>query len=337
MSARRRALTRSLVVSGVVAILLLLIVGVNLDACAAGFRKVGPASAAVLFGMYLAASLLRGVRLHALMPAGVSLPRLVTVSFRHQLFATFLPFKTGEAALPILLKRHGVPMSRTVAVLVLARALDLLALLTVLSLAYLVARGALPPRIGGLGSILLVVWVAAAAFAGWILIGGRRVASTLRARVPPFLGRFGRAGAFAGRAFDAVVAATLEMRLVRVGRGLAISIAIWIGLGLFGGMMFDAVLGPRPPGVWIVLSMFLSLGMQIPIQGFAGIGTTEALVVVLLATVGVASDEALAAGVVVHAVQIAFCAVVGGLGFAGAARFGFETPPEPTPAGERPE
>jgi len=133
MSKRSRALTRSLIVSGIVAVLLLLVVGIDLDTCAAGFRRLGLGNAVLLFGVYFAASFLRGVRLNALLPAGVSPQRLVTVSFRHQFFATFLPFKTGEAALPIILKRHGVPMSRTIAVFVLARALDLLALLTVLS------------------------------------------------------------------------------------------------------------------------------------------------------------------------------------------------------------
>jgi len=122
------------------------------------------------------------------------------------------------------------------------------------------------------------------------------------------------------------MAATLEIRIGRVIRGLLYSLGIWIALAAYGGMMFDRIVGEQPAAVWVVLSMFLSLGAQIPIQGFAGIGTTEVLIVVLLASVGVPKGEALASGVVIHAVQIVFCAAIGGLGFAGAARFGFEEP-----------
>jgi uncharacterized membrane protein YbhN (UPF0104 family) len=320
VSARRRALTRSLIISAVVVLPLVLVVGIDLDACAAGFRKLDARHALALFGFYASAALLRGFRLQALLPAGVSLPRLVTVSFRHQFFATFMPFKTGEAALPIILKGDGVPMSRSIAVLVLTRALDLLALLTVLSVAYLLTRHDLPPELNGLGSVLLAIWLGATGLAAWILIGGKRTAASLRARLPRFFDHFGKWGASAARAVDSIIAATLEIPLGRVLRGLLISLGVWSALAAYNGVLFDQIVGGQPLAVWVVLAMFLSLGSQIPIQGFAGIGTTEALTVVLLASVGIPKEAALAAGVVIHAVQILFCGLIGVLGFVAALR-----------------
>ena len=322
LSASKRAITRSLIISGVVAIPLFLVIGIDLDACLATLRRLDLGGAVLLFAFYALAAFLRGVRLDALLPEGVDLSRLVTVSFRHQFFAIFLPFRTGEAALPILLKGDGVPVARSVAVLVFTRALDLLALLTVLSGAYLVTRSALPKELGGLGSVLVVIWLLAAGLGLWVLLGGKGVVSALRRTVARIANATGKLGAAAGKAIDAVLAATLEIPLGHVLRGFLCSLGIWSCLAAFYASLFDQIVGGQPIAVWVVLSMFLSLGSQIPIQGFAGIGTTEALIVVLLASVGVPEEEALASGVVIHGVQIVFCALIGLLGFLGAARGG---------------
>jgi len=320
VSPRSRALNRSLLISGIVILPLILVVGFDLEACATGFRKLDGRHALALFACYSTAALLRAFRLQALLPKGVSLPRLVTVSFRHQFFATFLPFRTGEAALPIILKGDGVRMDRSIAVLVLTRALDLLALLTVLSVAYVMTRSELPRELDGLGSVLLVIWLIAASLLAWILLGGKRAATTLRELLPRFCNRFGKWGTAAGKAIDSIIAASLEIPRASVLRGTLVSIGVWTGLAAYNGLLFDQIVGGQPIAVWIVLSMFLSLGSQIPIQGFAGIGTTEALTVVLLASVGIPKEPALAAGVVIHAVQILFCGLIGLFGFLGATR-----------------
>jgi uncharacterized membrane protein YbhN (UPF0104 family) len=80
---------------------------------------------------------------------------------------------------------------------------------------------------------------------------------------------------------------------------------IWIaGLGLpltFGQAMFVAAVA--------------GLAASLPVQGFAGLGTTEAAWAIPLVITGVARDQAIAAGFCFHVLAIAYLAILGCTGF----------------------
>ncbi len=92
-------------------------------------RRVTAGYLAVLAAFLLVMHVLRAMRFRVLLAEPVSLRRLMSIDMLCQFYANFLPFRTGEVALPVLLRREGVTVPRTVAMLLVARSFDVLALL----------------------------------------------------------------------------------------------------------------------------------------------------------------------------------------------------------------
>jgi uncharacterized membrane protein YbhN (UPF0104 family) len=80
---------------------------------------------------------------------------------------------------------------------------------------------------------------------------------------------------------------------------------LWIvGLGL-----------PVTFGQAIFVSAVAGLAGSLPVQGLAGLGTTEAGWAIPLVLLGVGREEAIAAGFCFHALAIVYLAILGGAGF----------------------
>lgn len=80
--------------------------------------------------LYLGVTVARGARLRVLLGPGHSVPLLSAVSALHSLAIQILPFRTGEAALPVLLRRHEVAgLARGSVTLVSVRLMDFIVVL----------------------------------------------------------------------------------------------------------------------------------------------------------------------------------------------------------------
>lgn len=242
---------------------------------------------------------------------GAPFARWVQVALIHGALNQVLPFRTGEASYPVLMRRiHGTTLGRSVLVLLVARIFDLLVVF-VFALAFVPVVG---PQLGvapGLAAAVCLAVVAGCLLALFLLRPGVRLAYALVKRHAR--GRFGeRLRERVGR----LVAEAAMFRDVRHFFSVfAISAAMWIGLyvsffGLLNGFGF-----PIDLPATVIGSVGAILTNVLPVNGFANIGTLEAGWVLGLVLVGFAETEALAAGIWAHVGVVALSLGFGLVGY----------------------
>jgi len=272
--------------------------------------KVLPASAyfqalIVHAGIYV----LRATRFRLLLPAASrpTLPAVLAVSSAHNLAAYVLPAKTGEATLVLYLRKVcDVAASEGLASLVVSRLLDLATLCLLLAVATLtLAVGGELPRswsaplgLGlavGAGTLFVL-----SARSDWLVVLFTRTMRVLGLHST----RFGKGvEERAEKVAQALRAAGGGGRLI--GAAL-LSLPLWLGVFTFflvlarGFGLGDEFLGVEGVfgSAWAVLANIL------PINGFAGAGTTELGWGVGFQAVGVEESLALSTGLSVHIVQL---------------------------------
>ncbi len=244
---------------------------------------------------------------------GVHKWALVPVTMAHSMVAYLIPAKVGEASLVWYLRREfSVPASRGVAVLLVARLLDLATVLGFLCIACLVVGASgmsvEPERIRALGLLLLpltLLLVYALAKGPWLVRTLCRLMGPLFAR----LGGFGR------RLQNLMV--EVEQALVQVGakgllRAALWSPPIWVGVFLFyaflarGFGMHDLSLAQATFGA--ALAVLFGL---LPISAFAGFGAQDAGWVLGFVAVGVDRVLATESGLAIHLLYAAHILILG--------------------------
>jgi len=285
------------------------------------WTSLNPSILGCVFALAVVAALLRAWRLQGLLPANIRIGRVAGVSMLHQFYIAMLPMRSGEAALPIMLKRDGVEMVQTVAVLLVVRVLDFVVLLLCLGASTWFAWNDLPdvlrtsaPTVFGVGSaIVLGIAVAYGSRSYSVALLARALASRLTGWLPQREWLVDRLGSFH------VGVNQLSRR--RMLQAFMLSICIWTItcatiIPLYGPLL--AI--PGSAAVHIVLALLISFLTMIPIQGWAGIGTVEAISVVVLTTIDMTSEQALVTGLSLHAIQIAIVVLFGAMGLALTAR-----------------
>lgn len=240
---------------------------------------------ALLFGLQ---QLGRATRLRALMAQAPDTRRLVEIVMIHQFCDYLLPLKAGELSLPELLKREGVERPVACAMLVVMRGCDLL-LATLLLLGTLVFLHDEIPEALSLTVPLIIV-------AGGLL-GGLAVTIRWASRRTPDgrtrdVARYGNAIRYSagklGLFRDALGALSARQYWRAVLSTLGISLA-GIAFNLFFCWQFAPDLRWQS-ALLVVLAM--PLISQIPIRGWAGIGTSEATLVFLFCQAGMPAPAA---------------------------------------------
>jgi uncharacterized protein (TIRG00374 family) len=263
--------------------------------------------------------LLRSLRFRLLMPPEhrPDHARLLAVSAAHNMAALLLPAKTGEAALPLYLKKLcGVPTSEGLATLVVSRILDLASLCTILALSchWMSAEVADAPT-WMFPLALVLTAVAALSFAvsarsDWLVAG-----------FTFFLAAFRLRGTKLGRKLDEVshrVAAALR---AAGGRGrlpgaIALSAPLWAGVFAFlillaRGFGLETSYGTEGSVFGAAWSL---LAQMLPINVFAGAGTQEFGWVVGFKLLGVPEELALSTGLGVYTLYRLNVVLLGALG-----------------------
>lgn len=303
----------------------------------------------------------RAWRLAVLLPGPDRLLHLASISARHNLFNLVLPLRSGEASLPLMLRREtGRSLAEGAAALVVARVLDLLSVALYLSAG--LAFAGLGEEDGGADAVtradvaLRTAWIVGGLVAGLLLL--RPLARWFAGRWAPDEATGGSAGTdddagapadrpgpgqggfvrkltrFAGRTAHHLAAQPLP----RLVGALVVSLLTW---GLTYGACYALVVdmagdsgsvGPELAGVTFVASLvastFLHLTGILPINTLAGLGPWEGGWVAGYVFIGVSQAAAFASALASHAAVFAMIALLGGLALVTAGRWGSQ--PSPT-------
>lgn len=267
------------------------------------------------FAAYAASYLGRAVRLMVLLPGARGLLHLASVSARHNFLNLVLPFRSGEVALPWMLKQEaGRPLAEGTAALVVARVLDLLCVAAYFTLGLMLwgagtdTARTVSPRVGAVLGVLLVI------------LGLLRPVAHRLARVTRF--GEGRLASFVTRA-----AGHLDgLPTLRLAGAVAVSLATWaltyLTFWLLVRDMGDATtpLGQQLAGVGFARSLVGSTGLHLttvlPVNTPAGAGVWEAGWIFgydLLA--GLGKQAAGVSAVISHLAIFAFITVLAGVGW----------------------
>jgi uncharacterized membrane protein YbhN (UPF0104 family) len=281
-------------------------------------RALDPWLVAAAFAVYTASFALRGLRLAVLLPGASDYLHLTSISARHILLAVVLPFRTGEASLPLMLSLEaGRPAAEGLSVLALMRVLDLLcvAVCLVTGLALGGAAGALGTGELAPDAVLQRAWIVLGALVLAVL-----VARPLAARVAVLAASPRRVLAFVG-GMAAHVARLGTRQLITA---LAVSLATWACTYGACWLLLRAMAAPEALGdaarvsfaAALVGTTGLHLSAVIPLSPLAGAGTWElGWVAGYHALVGLSESDAMTSALVTHAAIFAFIAVLGGAAF----------------------
>jgi len=301
-----------------IALLAILLSQTNWHAIASSVERLSPLSAAAGLGVWALQNWLRALRFRALVHSReVPMPRMFSIVNVQNLLATITPGRAGELSYVLLLRRDGrVPGAEGLAGLVVARALDFVVVFGVALFALLAVRAWLPAgsgRVLAMAGALFGISILVLAQLAWISEKGVGIIeAALRAtradRWPP------------ARRF-AAISADVHAQVVRVraeGDTLYLwflTAGIWISSYAVSWIWIAGLGLPVSFGQAIFVAAVAGLAASLPVQGFAGLGTTEAGWAIPLVLMGVQRQEAIAAGFCFHALAIIYLAILGGTGF----------------------
>jgi len=239
----------------------------------------------------IALVLIRGLRLSLLAGRQLRPVRGAAVAAAAQLASGVLPLRLGELAIVPLLQAAGLPGTiRALSLLVLARVLDLAALLVWGVLAAAMIGHSPAAAIIGLAILVSAALLARALGLRWL----RRSAGAWRRRP-----------GWRRRALLQVLRVRRELALVarsplRVCGSAALSLLVWaaifgVTLALLRGMGLSWPAGPVFLGV-----VGAALGASLPFNSVGNFGTQEAGWAAALSGAGVPAQQALAAGFACH-------------------------------------
>jgi len=301
-----------------VVLLAILLSQTDLHAVASSFRNFSPLAGAAGLAVWVLTNWLRALRFASLvLSREVSRGRMFSIVNVQNLLATITPGRAGEMSYVVLLRQDGrVPGAEGLAGLVVARILDFVVVFGVAVGALLAVREALPAgsgrvlatSLGLFGASLLVL-----AQLAWFSEKGVATIDVIVARTPARRSSWARRAAEKAREVHACIVRVRERgewsRLWILTAGIWVSsyavALLWIfGLGL----------SISPPQA-IFVAAVAGLATSLPVQGFAGLGTTEAGWAIPLVLMGVQRQEAIAAGFCFHALALIYLAILGGGGF----------------------
>lgn len=274
------------------------------------FRQVSLFAVVVSFGIIVLISVLRGVRAWLLLRKKVSIDRLTSIVCLHNMLINVLPFRAGELSFPYFAHRAGIPVGESVSVLVVARVFDLFALVTLLFIgafftpdAVLFAQVKVPALVvmgvGLAGLVLLVIFRAQAHRA---IHAAARKTGVVNLSVGAWVLK---------KVEEALHGVSILKSPIAVVGTYGCSLMNWFGQCALTLLMARAV-GIELSFAAIMLAAALAgVASAIPIQGFAGFGTIEAIWAGVFASLGVPFALGVGAGLLIHVVNLVFAVVLG--------------------------
>jgi len=264
---------------------------------------------------YAASYVGRGLRLQTLMPGAAGLLHATSISARHIFLAVILPFRVGEAALPLMLVREcGRPLVDSASTLGVMRVLDLLAVAVSLMLGLALSTGL--DTSGGDAALV--------ATRGGLALAALLLALVLMRPVCRALAPLGRSVhrplALVGRLAESVTALSAG----QLARSVVITQLTWTCTYTACWLLLRAMTAPPALGAATSTVSFaqslvgttgLHLSAVIPIAPVASIGTWELGWAAGYTIVGLPAQAAATSAIVSHIVIFAFIALIGGAGW----------------------
>ena len=265
--------------------------------------------------VYAASYVGRGLRLQVLMPGAAGLAHATSISARHIFLAVIMPFRMGEAALPVMLIREcGRPFVESASVLGIMRVLDLVAVASYLLLGLALTAGSAVAASDGSQVGTRAALALAALVAGLLLMR-----PVCRALAP--LGRSHRRPvALIGKLAESVAA----LGTGQLARSTLITLATWACTYgacwiLLRAMVVPPELGAVTSAVSFAQGLVGTTGLHLaavmPVSPIASIGTWEAGWTTGYVLVGLPAAQAATSAIVSHVVIFGFIALIGGAGW----------------------
>ncbi|MBI3817991.1 MAG: flippase-like domain-containing protein [Planctomycetes bacterium] len=306
---RRKALRFGFSLVAAAVLLFLLLRGVEWEKVRDVLKRLSPLTWLAVFGVHASIYVLRTLRFASLIPdRRVPFPHLWSIQAANQMAAQLLPMRTGEITYPIYLRNAGVPLEVGVAGLIVSRALDLLAVLTitVFSAIYVGTPIQQMPKGTGIPMVLSLALTAAALLA--VATGG---APFIRAFAAMFA-RLGASHKILGRVEQVARGFETVGRNRAIAEAFLLTLLIWIGVDLFYWILMNDLgfgnLGPVEVAFGASAAILTNL---LPVNTFAGIGTQEWGWSWGFQQLGLATAEAAATALAVHAVQLVNVGILG--------------------------
>lgn len=277
------------------ALLVWFLQGAHWQGVGARLAAIRPWQLLVAIAAFAASYLLRAGRVHGEFAGqpGVRFGAILRLTLIHNASINILPFRSGEAAFPLLLSRwFGIPRTRAVAALLWLRIQDAFVVFALAALVW-----------PGLPAWLRALWIGAVFFASWAIPAWAR-------NHPEVLDTHGRFEALALRLRAALAESTRGS-----GRSWLWTLANW-SLKLAAQAWLLGALLSAPLAVGLSGAMGVELAAILPIQGVAGFGTYEAGGAALMRPHGIMLADGLQAALALHLFVICCALVAGGLALA---------------------
>lgn len=250
---------------------------------------------------------LRGIRLHHLMPAS-RLIGMVGVAAAYSLSCMVAPGGLGELSLPLLLKRFQVRLGDSMGLLMLTRLSDLCGsvMLMAVTFPFIPIDEAVLASIGWIKLPLMVVLLLL------ILVIGLLLSKRLQSRVLGWLGN-SRTNMVKRIAGELSLAFAVLNELPRKNVLMLVTDTVLLkGTMVVFYYFIGLVLAVHVSLAQAAFAMgLMSLLLAFPIQGVAGLGSEDAWWALSLRIVGLAEPVAIVTGITFHLINLLFIAVLG--------------------------
>ncbi|MBK7642256.1 MAG: flippase-like domain-containing protein [Planctomycetes bacterium] len=303
----------SLAVAGVLVVLLARWSGVGVEEVREALGRLTAGCYFAALGVHVAIYVVRAWRFQVLLGAEArgSFVGQLGVTLAYGMAGIVLPAKVGELSYVAYSGRAlGVKAGTALAVLVVARVLDLAVLAAGMGVACLVVGGPgwmVPVGVCGVG--LGGVLFAAAWHGEWLVKVGVWCSRKLR------LDRW-RVGARGIEKLERMGAALqIAAQGKRLGQAVVLSVLAWVGVFVFCALLARGLgIGEVGFGEVVFGSGVAMLATLVPVSAFASVGTLETGWVVGFGVVGVSRELALATGAGLHVVQLVNVVALGVVG-----------------------
>lgn len=258
------------------------------------YARISLAQLAGIFFLGLIPTLMRVVRLSAVIGAPVSWALFRAVSIQGAALAT-LPAKIGEAVLPIALSRQGKHnLAEAIGVLLLLRAYDMLMLIVLGAIAFVF----LAAKLG------LAQWVPVMLSGAGLTVGVMLFLPVLVKYMREMMHLYLGPSARIVRLFDQLSLSMRDLTPGRLSSLILITLLVWASL--FAVFFQTGVALQATPGLTasILAGVAGSLAFALPVNGIANLGPFEAAWAAVMIPLGVTPADAIAAAVLSHIVII---------------------------------
>ncbi len=262
--------------------------------------KISPPGVILVLGLSLANYLIRFGRWQwYLTHLGYQVPIPAGLQYYLAGFTfTVTPGKAGEAVRSIYLKRHGIPYARSLSAFFAERLSDVIAMLLLSCLvAFQFPQYRIPVSVVVPATLLFL-----------LVIQQAPVLTRLQTTLTKWTGT--GISKIIDQLFLLVISAARLLRVKMLFIGLALGIIAWgaEGLAFYCILRFLDIDSP----VWMAISIY-SISLLLGALSFlpAGLGSTEAVMVILLVLIGASHGSAIAATVICRVTTLWFAVVLG--------------------------